>query len=59
MDMMESAREKLKQRLPIERIRQMEKYKEITEKQYGELMNKLEILAISLLDFYVKSTREL
>lgn len=55
---MKSAREKLRKRLPIERIRQIEKYKEITQQQYVELMNRLEHLAIVLLDFYVKSKRE-
>jgi hypothetical protein len=48
----DKAREKLMERLPIEKLRQIPKYRNLNHEKYLELLDKLEILALSMLEFY-------
>lgn len=50
---LEQAREKLKKMLPIEKIRQIPKYRNFNMEQYLQLLEKLEVLSVLLLESYI------
>lgn len=50
---MEEARERFMKRFPIDRIRKIKKYQNLSNEQYLELIHKLEKLGILLLEWYI------
>lgn len=50
---MEEARERFMKRFPIDRIRKIKKYQNLSNEQYLELIHKLEKLGILLLEWYL------
>ncbi len=52
-DKLAKARERLMQQLPIEKVRKVAKYRNLTMEQYLILVDKLEILAITTLESYI------
>lgn len=51
-DSIQKATERVMKRLPIEKLRQIPKYKNITEKEYLNLIKTSEKLALLILDLY-------
>lgn len=52
-DKLENARKTLEKRLPIEKLRQMKKYKSISLEQYLTLIDKLALFATLTMDCYI------
>lgn len=54
----ESAKNELIRKLPVKQIRKIKKYKNITKEQYLNLINKLERIALLLLDSTVFNKKQ-
>jgi len=50
---LEKARQKLMNAFPLERLKQIPKYRDCTKTQYLQLIQKLEILGLLLLESYI------
>ena len=50
---LEQARERFMQRFPIDRIRKLKKYRNLSDQQYIKLVNNLEIIGVLLLESYI------
>lgn len=50
---LEQARAKLKKMLPFEKIKQIPKYRNFNKAQYLQLLERLEVLSVLLLESYI------
>ncbi len=57
-DRIDKARVRLMELLPLERIRQIPKYRNFKKAQYLELINKLENLSVLLLKSYIFAQKQ-
>ena len=55
---LEKARENLMKRLPFEVIRKVDKYRNYNMEQYLQLVDRLELLGILLLESYIFNQRD-